>query len=158
MGFPSYICISVNEQLIHGIATNYILKKDDLVTFDIGVKYDDHFCDSAFSINLNPANTKNQAILDATKECLDESIKLAVAGNKTGDLGNKIEEVAQKHGYEVIKDYGGHGCGNKIHEDPFIMCYGKKNTGIKLVPGMVICIEPMLLTGTDKYYIDPKNN
>jgi methionyl aminopeptidase len=157
-GFPGYICISVNDQVIHGIPDGYKLKKEDLVTYDVGVTYNEHFCDSAFSVSVDPDNQINKKIMDATLECLEESVKECMPGNHTGDISNKIEEIAYKNGYEVITDYGGHGCGNKIHEDPIILCYGDKNTGTKLKPGMVICVEPMLMTGSNKYFVDKKNN
>ncbi len=156
-GFPGYICISVNDQIIHGIASDYILKKSDIVTFDIGVTYEGYVCDAAFSVVLDAGNLEAQEIKEATLDCLRNAINLVKAGTRIGDISYAIQECAYYHGYEVIKDYGGHGCGLKVHEDPIILNYGQPGTGLKLKAGMVICIEPMLMTGSDKYVVDEKN-
>lgn len=156
--FPGHICINVNEQLIHGVPTNYIIQKDDLISFDVGIEYQNHHCDAAFTINMNPNNKQNQEILDVTLGALTNAISQIKPGNYIGDIENAIEVYVHQHKYEVIKDFGGHGCGNKIHEDPMIMNFGQPKTGIKLIPNMTLCIEPMVLTNSDQYYIDPKNH
>ena len=156
--FPGYICISVNDELIHGIGSNYTLKPNDMITCDIGITYKDHVCDSAFTWILPPNDDESkQKILRTTYTCLIEAIKEVYPMNFLGNVCAKIEEIAQANGYEVIKDYTGHGCGNKPHEDPAVPCFGEKNSGIRLAPNMVICIEPMLMTGSDKYKVDLKN-
>lgn len=157
-GFPGYICISVNEQLIHGIADDYKLKSSDIVTFDIGVTYKGYVADAAFSIVLDEANIEAKNIQLATLDCLDKAIAQVKPGNHIGDISWAIESTAKQHGYEVIHDYGGHGCGLKVHEDPIILNYGKPGTGVKLRPGMVICIEPMLMTGSSEYIVDDNNH
>jgi methionyl aminopeptidase len=156
-GFPGHICISINEELIHGVPTNRLLKKNDMVTFDIGVTYKNHICDAAFTIVLDEKNSEANNINKATLEALENAIYCIKPGNHIGDISYAIEKTASKHGYEVIKDFGGHGCGNYLHEDPIIYCFGKPHTGTKIVKGMVLCIEPMFLIGTDKYIIDKKN-
>ncbi len=156
--FPKHICISVNEQLIHGIPGKYVIKPNDLITFDIGVTYQDHICDAAFSLVVAPSNNEEaNRINKVTLLALDESLKLIKPGNTIGDIGAKISEIATTYGYEVIKDFTGHGCGNHVHEDPLIPCYGKPHSGLTIRKNMVLCIEPMLLTNTDQYIIDPKN-
>ena len=157
-GFPGFICISVNHELIHGIASTYVLKKQDMVTFDIGVNYQNYVCDAAFSIVLDKNNTSANDIHYATIACLKAGINQIKPNNYIGDISNAIEQTANAHGYHVIKDYGGHGCGIKEHEDPMILNYGKAHSGVKLVTGMVLCIEPMLMIGSDQYVINPKNN
>jgi len=157
-GFPGYICISVNDQLIHGIASDYVLKKSDIITFDIGVTYNGYVCDAAFSIILDEANIEARNIQLATLECLENGIKEVKPGNRVGDISHTIEVTAKAHGYQLIKDFGGHGCGLYVHEDPIILNYGPEHTGVKLRPGMVICIEPMLMIDSDEYVIDPNNN
>jgi methionyl aminopeptidase len=157
-GFSKHICISINDQIIHGIPNDYQIKENDLITFDVGVTYNNHVCDAAFTINMNPDNQDNENISKATYEALMNAIKIAKAGNYIGDISNEIERTANQYGYEVIRDYGGHGCGNKIHEAPLILNYGKQHTGTKLVNNMTLCIEPMLFTKNNKYYIDKKNN
>lgn len=156
--FPGYICISVNDELIHGIGNDYILQPNDLVTFDIGVTYQDHVCDAAFSMVVAPGDDiEANKILDATYKSLMETIKMIKPHNHLGDVCAKTYEVAKNAGYEVIKAYGGHGCGNAPHEDPIVLNYGTANTGVELVPNMVICIEPMLMTNSDKYKIKSNN-
>jgi methionyl aminopeptidase len=155
-GFPGHICISVNEQLIHGIPTDYKLKDGDLVSFDVGVTYEKHICDAAFAIIIGH-NEKAEHILQAANESLMNAIKLAKPGNYIGDISAAIEQTAQAHGYEVIKDFGGHGCGIKLHEDPIILNYGEPHTGTRLIKNMTLCVEPMLMTDSDRYIIDSKN-
>lgn len=156
-GFPGHICISVNEQIIHGIPDDYILKKSDIVKFDIGVTFEGYVCDAAFSVVLDNNNQEALEIQEATKDCLRTAIKLVKAGVHIGDISYAIQETAFYHGYQVIKDYGGHGCGLKVHEDPIILNYGQPGTGLKLKAGMVICIEPMLMTESDKYVVNAEN-
>lgn len=157
-GFPKNICISVNEELIHGIGCNYQIKSNDMITFDIGVTYKNYICDAAFTVIMDKKNTIANAINEATLECLDKAIKNVKPNNTIGDISAKINEIATKKGYKVIKNYGGHGCGIKLHEDPLILNYGTKNSGHKLQPGMIICIEPMLMTESDQYIIDQDNH
>lgn len=157
-GFPGYICISVNEQLIHGIASDYVLKNSDMITYDIGVTYKGYVCDAAFSIVLDETNNEAINIHLATKECLANAIAQVKPGNRIGDIAHAIEATACSHGYEVIKDYGGHGCGLFVHEDPIILNYGLAHTGIKIKSGMVLCIEPMLMIDSDEYVVDPINH
>jgi len=156
-GFPKNICISVNDEILHGIASEHKVKENDLITFDIGVTFNNHVCDAAFTINMNHDNLEAQKILDATLDCLDKAINVAIVGNTVGDIGYITEKTAKEHGYEVIKDFSGHGCGIKLHEDPSVMCFGKPHSGAALFENMTICIEPMLLTGSDQYTIDKKN-
>lgn len=157
--FPGYICISVNDQIIHGIGNDYIIKENDLITCDVGVTYNNYVCDAAFSIIVAPNNNiEAQKILNATYECLIQGIKQIKPNAYLGDISWTIENTAKKNNYEVIKNYGGHGCGLAPHEDPIILDYGEKNTGIKLIPGMVLCIEPMLLTDSDKHIVDKSNH
>jgi methionyl aminopeptidase len=156
-GFPKNICISVNDELIHGIPNERIIKDKDMVTFDIGVTYQNHVCDSAFTIIIGE-NKEAEKINKATLECLYSTIDIIKPGVRVGDLGNMTQTIAKKNGYEVIKDFSGHGCGNFLHEDPPIFNFGMKGQGIKLVKNMIICIEPMLLTDSDEYFIDKKNN
>ncbi|GHU26476.1 hypothetical protein FACS1894152_1170 [Bacilli bacterium] len=157
-GFPGHICISVNQQLIHGIPDDYIIQPNDLVTFDVGVTYNNHLCDAAYTVLVAPGdNADARRISEVTHECLMESIKEIKPGNYTGDISHKIYQIAKINGYEVIKDFGGHGCGNQVHEDPMILNYGEPGSGVRLVKGMVLCIEPMLMTKSDKYFIDSQN-
>lgn len=155
-GFPGNICISVNDVIIHGVPTDYILKDGDMVTFDVGVEYNSYICDAAFTIIIGK-NEEAEKINKICYESLIEGIKKAIPNNYVGDISNAIEDFVNKNGYKVIQDFGGHGCGKKLHEDPMILNYGKPKTGALLKPGMVICIEPMILTDKNEYYIDKKD-
>lgn len=157
-GFPGYICISVNDQIIHGVASDYVLKKSDIVTFDIGVTYKGYICDAAFSIVLDEANIEAKNIQLATLDCLKAGIEAIKPNGFVGDISAAIEATALAHGYQVIRNYAGHGCGLYVHEDPIILNYGTAGTGPRLKPGMVICIEPMLLTDNPEVVVDPKTN
>jgi len=152
-GFPYDVCISVNDELIHGFPSKYKLKQGDMITIDMGVTYDNHVCDSAFTIIIGD-NLEAKKISEATYASLMQSINEVKPGNHIGDISYVTETVAKKYGYDVIKDFTGHGCGNQLHEDPTIPCYGDKGTGPKLVVGMTLCIEPMLMTGSDEYTTD----
>ncbi len=156
--FPGHICICVNEQLIHGVGSDYVLQPNDLVTCDIGVTYNNYVCDAAFSLVLSPSNDPEKLrILEATTEALDSTIELIAPGVRIGDLSHNTEKVANQYGYKVVQDFAGHGCGLKPHEDPIILNYGTPNTGPELKPGMIICLEPMFLTDDYHYTIDKKD-
>lgn len=156
--FPSHLCISINDQLIHGICDDYELQENDLVKIDLGITYDNHVCDAAFMIIMPPqTNAAALKIKVAAEKALADAIAVIKPGNFVGDIEAATEASAKASGFEVIKDFGGHGCGNKLHEDPVILNYGKKQTKAKLVPNMTLCIEPMLLTESDDYYIDANN-
>ncbi len=160
LGFPKHICISVNETLIHGVPDDYCLKKGDLVTFDIGIKFKNHFCDAAFSVIIGEGSIEAQSINNVCYQ----SLMLAIASikpNKTTnlDLAEVIENYVTSNGYEVIRNFTGHGCGNEIHEDPIIPNYRSfLFPKVMLVPNMVICIEPMIMTKSNKYFISKKDN
>lgn len=156
-GFPGYNCISVNETIIHGVANEYKLKEFDMVTYDVGVAYDGYICDAAFTVIIGD-NPEAKKISDVCYQALYEGIKMVKPDNHVGDISNAIEQFVTSKGYYVIKDFGGHGCGRKLHEDPTILNYGEPNTGARLRKNMVICIEPMILIDSPKYYIDKKDN
>lgn len=155
LGFPGYICISVNECVIHGVPTEYILKDGDMVTFDVGVKYENHYCDAAYTIIINE-NVEAQKISDVCYQALEEAIKIIKPKTTTHQISQTIQKYVEKNGYYVIRDFAGHGCGNEIHEDPLIPNYKSilyRNETLE--ENMVICIEPMILTKSNAYYIDP---
>lgn len=156
-GFPGHICISVNECIIHGVPTDYQLKDGDLVSFDIGVKYQDHICDAAFTVVLGN-NQQAQRISDVCYDSLDAAIAILKPGTTTNQIAMTIQDHVESHGYEVIRDFTGHGCGNKLHEDPVVSNYRSKFfPNVALKENMVICIEPMIMTGSHKYQIDTKD-
>lgn len=152
-GFPKHVCISVNDCIIHGIPNDYIIKDDDKITFDIGVTYKNHVCDAAFTYLMPKCSKEQIDIVKVCEQSLQEALKYVKAGNHTGDIGYAIETYVKKHGYYLLDGFCGHGCGNKLHEDPPIYNYGKLNHGVLLKKNMVICIEPMILAQNDEFFI-----
>lgn len=159
-GFPGHICISVNECIIHGVPTEYQLQDGDSVTFDVGVKYQEHFCDAAFTVLVGDVSEQAKEISDVCLESLNRAIAILKPGVHTYDIACTIQDYVESKGYEVIRNFTGHGCGNKLHEDPVISNYRSiefKMVSRPLQAGMVICIEPMIMTGSHKFIIDPQD-
>lgn len=152
-GFPKHVCISVNDCIIHGIPNEYILKDGDKVTFDIGVTYNNHICDAAFIYLMPNCSLETKKIVEVCQDSLQEALKYVKAGNHVGDIGYAIEKFVTSHGYFLLQGFSGHGCGNKLHEDPAIYNTGQLHKGPLLKANMVICIEPMILSGSEEVYI-----
>jgi len=146
-GFPYSLCISLNDQVVHGFPSAYVLKEGDLVSVDCGVILHDFYSDSAYTYPIGEISPEHVQLLKVTKECLALGIEKAVVGNRTGDIGFAIQEYAEKHGYGVVRELVGHGVGVKLHEKPEVPNYGKRGSGVKLEEGMVIAIEPMINLG-----------
>lgn len=145
--FPASLCTSVNNEIVHGIpGKKIILKEGDIVSIDLGLKHRGLFTDHAITVPVGQTNKASLELLRATQEALAVGIAEARGGNTVGDIGYAIEQfVARRYG--IVRELSGHGVGKKIHEDPYIPNYGKKGKGQKLIPGMVIAIEPMLTNG-----------
>jgi len=147
--FPASICISVNNEIVHGIPSKAkILKTGDIVSLDLGIKHNGFFTDHAITVPVGKISKRDQDLLDATKKALEVGIWTAIGGATVGDIGYAIESFVNRK-YGIVRELSGHGVGIKIHEDPFIPNYGKKGKGQKLIPGMIIAIEPMLNMGSD---------
>lgn len=146
--FPASICISINEQVVHGIPGRRRLRAGDLVTLDFGLVYGGYYADTAFSVVLPPIPAESQRLVIATEEALALGIQKAVAGGRVGDIGHAIESHVRPQGLGVVSKMVGHGIGRKLHESPSVPNYGKKNTGDLLKVGMVLAIEPMITLGT----------
>ncbi len=155
-GFEGNICLSVNEVIIHGVPTKYTLKKNDILTLDIGITYNGYICDAAFTIIIGN-NEEAIKLSEVCYESLLKGIEQVKPGNKIGDISFAIQNHVEKNGYFILENFGGHGCGIKLHEDPIILNYGKKNTGPILKEGMIICIEPMIMIESNEYFIDQKD-
>ena len=154
-GYPASICISVNEEVVHGIPGKRKLKNGDIVTLDICACYKGYHGDSAWTYPVGEINSEKKYLLEHTEKALYEGVKQVKPGNRIGDISNAVEEYANKHHLGVVKELCGHGIGREMHEDPEVPNYGTKGTGPKLREGMVICIEPMLNLGTaDIYMLD----
>lgn len=146
--YPASLCVSINNEIVHGIPKhNRILKEGDIVSIDCGVKHKGLFTDMALTVAVGEISKSSQKLLQITEESLHVGIEAAQGGARVGDIGYAIEEFVKPHGYGIIRELSGHGVGRAIHEDPYIPNYGKKGTGAKLVPGMIIAIEPMLNEG-----------
>jgi methionyl aminopeptidase len=146
-GFPYSLCISLNNQVVHGFPGNYALKEGDLVSVDCGVTLNNYVGDSAFTYAIGEVSDEIKKLMRVTRECLYLGIEKAVVGNRIGDIGYAVQEHAEKHGFGVVKELVGHGVGLKLHEKPEVPNYGRRGSGIKLEEGMVIAIEPMINAG-----------
>lgn len=146
-GFPATLCVSVNEQVVHGIPTDEILKDGDIISVDCGVFLNGFHSDSAYTYEVGNVDDDIKRLLVATKESLYKGIEKAVSGNRMGDLSNSIQSHVETRGYSVVRELVGHGVGRNLHEAPEVPNYGKRGKGIKLTEGMVLAIEPMINLG-----------
>ncbi len=152
-GFPGTICISINNELIHGIPSkDRILKDGDIITLDIGACYKGYHGDSAWTYPVGKISDDVALLLKVTEQSLYEGLKKAKAGNRLGDVGHAIQSYAESFGYSVVREYTGHGVGKAVHEDPFVPNYGLEGHGVKLLSNMVIAIEPMINQGSKEVY------
>ena len=154
-GFPNSICTSVNEIMVHGIPSDYELKEGDIISVDVGAKLNGYCGDAAFTMGVGKISPRAEELLDTSKKALAAGIESAKPGVKIGDLGQVIEDIVKSKGFNVPRDFVGHGIGTEMHEDPYIPNYGRPDQGIILKEGMTICIEPMLIDGEDDLFIDP---
>ena len=148
-GFPGSICISVNEEIVHGIPSRKrILREGDIVSLDIGVKYRGFYTDAATTVPVGPVDPVTARLLEVTERALDAGIAAAVSGNYIGDIGAAVQGVVEPAGFSVVRDLVGHGIGAEPHEDPQVPNHGKPKRGKKLLPGLCIAIEPMVNVGS----------
>ena len=148
-GFPATACISVNDEVIHGIPSKKrILREGDIVSIDLGAKKHGFNGDNAATFACGKISDEAQRLIDVTRESLYEAIKVAVPGNKIGDIGACVQKYCEERGFSVVRDYTGHGVGKELHEDPAVPNFGTAGRGIRLLPGMTIAIEPMINQGT----------
>lgn len=144
-GFPKAVCISINNEVVHGIPSpKKILKEGDIVSIDFGIEYDGYFGDSAVTVPVGKISAKAEKLINVTREALFEGIKKAKTGYKLYDISASIQSYVEKHGFSVVREYVGHGIGKKLHEEPLVPNFGKEGTGPDLKSGMVFAIEPMV--------------
>lgn len=148
--FPGTLCISVNEQVVHGFPGKYRLKEGDIVSVDCGVEKNGYFGDHAYTFVVGDCDDETMKLLRTTLESLYKGIEQAVHGNKIGDISNAVQTHCEKEGYGVVRDLVGHGIGKSMHEDPSVPNYGRKGRGDRLRSGMALAIEPMITMGTWK--------
>jgi methionyl aminopeptidase len=146
-GFPNTLCTSVNEEVVHGIPSGYILKEGDIISVDCGVILNGWYGDSAYTFPVGEIKDEVRRLLDYTRASLEEGVKEAVTGKRIGDISFAVQSKAESGGYSVVRELVGHGIGRKLHEQPEVPNYGKQGTGPKMDKGLVICIEPMINAG-----------
>ena len=146
-GFPATICTSINEEIVHGIPGNRVIREGDLVKLDVGARVDGFIGDAAITVSVEKVSPEAQALVKVTKQALDEGISAAREGAHVGDIGAAIEHFVESSGYRVVREYVGHGVGRALHEEPQIPNYGTTGQGALLRKGMVIAIEPMVNLG-----------
>jgi methionyl aminopeptidase len=151
--FPGHICISVNEEIVHGIGGPRRIAYGDVVKMDVGIIRDGWIGDNATSVPVGIIDPETERLLTVTERILHGALQLARPGNRVGDISNYIESEAHKNGYSVVREFVGHGVGRRLHEDPQIPNFGKRGTGAKLKAGMTLAIEPMINMGTEKVRI-----
>ena len=157
-GFPDVICISVNDEVVHGIPRrNKMINKGDIVTLDFGVTYKGMITDSALTVLVDSKNKQHIDLVKTTQQSLMDGINVVIDGVKVGDISYAIEKTLNKGKYGIVRDLVGHGVGHDLHEDPNIPNYGNKNTGPKLYSGMTIAIEPMATLGSYEVILDSDN-
>ena len=152
-GYPYSICTSVNDVVVHGFPSDYILKDGDIVSVDLGTLYKGYNGDSAYTFPVGEVDAETRKLLDVTKASLYKGIEQAVAGNRTGDIGHAVQTYAESFGFGVVRELEGHGIGRDMHENPGVPNYGHQGRGPRLVEGMTICIEPMITAGNRNVYL-----
>ncbi len=157
MGYPANLCVSVNSEVVHGIPRkDKILKGGDIVSIDFGLKADGFFGDSAKTFPVGKVSNDAIKLMDTTEEALSLGIEAAKKGNRLFDIGWTVQRHVENNGFSVVRDFVGHGIGRKLHEEPQVPNFGEKGRGIKLLPGMVLALEPMVNEGT--YEVRVKND
>ena len=147
-GFPGSACISVNDEVIHGIPGKRVIHAGDIVSVDVGAHFNGYHGDNAATFGAGDISPEAQALMDATRESLQEGIRAAKAGNRIGDIGAAVQRYVEVRGYSVVRQFVGHGVGTNLHEDPSVPNFGTPGRGPRLLPGMTIAIEPMINQGT----------
>ncbi len=146
-GYPKSVCVSVNDEVVHGIPGSRILRDGDIVSLDMGTIYKGYQGDSAKTFAVGQISPEAQKLIDVTRQCFYEGIKFAKPGYRLHDISYAIQKYAEDHGYSVVRELTGHGIGTEMHEDPSIPNYGKPGTGVRLQKGMTLAIEPMIVMG-----------
>ena len=147
-GYPAAACISINDEVIHGIPSKKrIIKAGDIVSVDVGATFNGYVGDNAATFAAGDISPEAQRLCDTTRESLYEGIKMAVAGGRLGDIGSTIQRYCEERGFSVVREFTGHGVGKQMHEDPSVPNFGTPGRGVRLLPGMTIAIEPMINMG-----------
>ncbi|MBR3816197.1 MAG: type I methionyl aminopeptidase [Clostridia bacterium] len=155
-GFPATACISINDEVIHGIPSKTrILKSGDIVSIDLGAKKGGYNGDNAATFACGDVSDEAKRLMDTTRDSLYEAIKFAVPGGRIGDIAHAVQSFCEERGYGVVREYTGHGVGKELHEDPSVPNYGTAGRGVRLLAGMTLAIEPMINQGTARIKVLP---
>ncbi|OIP76070.1 MAG: type I methionyl aminopeptidase [Parcubacteria group bacterium CG2_30_36_18] len=145
--YPFCLCTSIDEEIVHGVPSNRVLKEGDIISLDLGIFYNGFHTDMAITVPVGKISPEAQRLIRVTKKALKRGIKKSRIGNTFGDIGNTIQRYVESQGFNVVRELCGHGIGRELHEDPKILNYGKRRTGEEIKEGMVFCIEPMVTVG-----------
>ncbi len=152
-GYPSSLCLSVNDGVVHCFPSGYVLKEGDIVSVDCGTLYKGYQGDSAYTFPVGEIDAETRRLLDVTKASLYKGIEAAVAGNRTGDIGYAVQSYVEPEGFSIVRELEGHGLGRKMHENPGVPNFGRRGQGAKLIDGLTICIEPMVNAGKKDVFL-----
>jgi len=147
-GFPNTLCTSVNDEVVHGIPSDYTLREGDIISVDCGVILNGYYGDSAYTFPVGEVQPEIRRLMEYTRASLEEGVRQAVTGNRVGDISHAVQKKAESGGYSVVRTLVGHGIGKQLHEGPEVPNFGKRGTGTRLERNLVICIEPMINLGT----------
>ncbi|MBQ9735122.1 MAG: type I methionyl aminopeptidase [Clostridia bacterium] len=153
-GFPSTICASIDEEVVHGFPSDRVIEEGQIVSIDVGACINGFNGDAARSFYVGNISPEKKRLIEVTKQCFFEGIKDICVGSAIGDIGYQVQTYAESNGFSVVREMTGHGIGRKLHEDPEVRNFGKKGTGIRLQEGMTLAIEPMINMGTHEVIID----
>lgn len=145
--YPNALCVSINDCVVHGIATDQPLKDGDIVSLDLGVVYKEFFTDMAITVAVGTVSAETQKLIDVTEEALKQGLAVIRPGVKTGAVGQAIQAYVESHGLAVVREFTGHGVGRAVHQEPSVPNYGKATEGVILTEGMILAIEPMVTQG-----------
>ncbi len=151
-GYPATICVSIDDEVVHGLPSNRELQEGEILSVDVGSLMEGYYGDHAKSFPVGNVDKKRQGLMDVTRQCLLDAIEQAVPGNRIGDIGYAVQTKAESHGYGVVRDLVGHGIGTQLHEEPQIPNYGSPGQGPRIEAGMCFAIEPMINLGTPDTY------
>ncbi|OAG27221.1 type I methionyl aminopeptidase [Thermodesulfatator autotrophicus] len=155
-GYPFSLCVSVNEEVVHGLPLKEkVLKEGDIVSFDFGTIYEGYYGDAALTVAVGEVSEEAKRLMEVTEKALYRAIEKARVGNRVGDISAAVQNYVEKKGYNVIRDFVGHGIGESLHEPPEVPNFGRKGKGPRLMAGMVIAIEPMVVMGSHEVEILP---
>ena len=152
-GFPASICVSVNEEVVHGIPGQRLLKEGDIVGIDVGAKVNGYFGDAAMTFGVGTIGEEAVRLMTVTREALTRGIQQAVSGNRLSNISHAVQSYVESNGFSVVRDFVGHGIGSQIHQDPQVPNFGSPNHGVQLRKGMALAIEPMVNLGSPEVFV-----